>query len=97
MGARYKLLYSRAFDDDLDDIPAYDAVIVRSAVALLANQAETQSRSRKRLARTVSWCPEAGWELRVRSYRVLYRVDQGAVRVLRLTFKGRMTTEEMGR
>jgi len=97
MRPHHKLLYSRAFDDDLDDIPAYDAVIVRSAVALLANQAETESRHRKGLSRAVSWCPEAGWELRVRSYRVLYRVDEGTVRVLRLTFKGRMTTEEMGR
>jgi len=97
MATPYRLLYSRAFDADLDEIPAYDAVVVRSAVVLLANQAETESRNRKRLSAPVTWCPEAVWQLRVGNYRVLYRVDQDMVRILRLTFKGRMTTEEMGR
>ena len=97
MATRYSLLYSRAFDEDLDEIPAYDAVIVRSAVALMVTQAETPTKNRRRLSSPISWCPEADWQLRVRSYRVLYRVDEGTVRVLRLTFKGRMTTEEMGR
>jgi mRNA-degrading endonuclease RelE of RelBE toxin-antitoxin system len=97
MGAPYRLLYSRAFDEDLDSVPAYDAVIVGTSVAILAHQAETETRNRKRLAAPIGWCPEATWQLRVRSYRILYRVERGTVQVLRLTFKGRQTTEEMGR
>jgi len=56
MGSPYALRYSRAFDRDLDAVPAYDAVVVRTRIAVLAH-----------------------------------------VWVLRLTFKGRKTTEEMGR
>jgi mRNA-degrading endonuclease RelE of RelBE toxin-antitoxin system len=93
----YVLLYARAFDRDLDGIPAYDAVIVRTRVAVLAQQPEVEARNRRRLGAPVAWCPEATWQLRVGDYRVLYRVDRALVRVLRLTFKGRKTTEEMGR
>ena len=97
MGSPYAILYARAFDQDLDDVPVYDAVIIRTSVALLSHQAETITRNRRPLASPVSWCPEAGWQLRVGAYRVLYSVESGAVQVLRLTFKGRKTTEEMGR
>ena len=97
MGSPYALLYSRAFDEDLDSVPAYDGVIVRTRVAVLAYQAETEARNRRRLVDPVAWCPEATWQLRVGSHRVLYRVDGGNVSVLPLTFKGRKTTEEMGR
>lgn|SRR5262245_24530661 len=97
MGSPYRLLYSRYFDEDLDRIGAYDAVIVRTRVALLAHQAETETRNQRPLASPLDWCPEATWQLRVRTYRVLYRVEGGVVSVLRLTFKGRQTSEEMGR
>jgi mRNA-degrading endonuclease RelE of RelBE toxin-antitoxin system len=97
MGGPYGLLYSRAFDEDLDTIPAYDAVIVRTRLAILASQPEVETRNRKRLVNQISWCPDATWQLRVRGYRVLYRVERSNVLVLRLTFKGRQTTEEMGR
>jgi len=75
MGSPYRLRYSRYFDEDLDGIGAYDAVIVRTRVALLANQPETETRNKRRLARPLGWCPEATWQLRVRTYRVLYRVE----------------------
>jgi mRNA-degrading endonuclease RelE of RelBE toxin-antitoxin system len=97
MGSPYRLLYSRAFDRDLDGLPAYDAVVVRTRVALLAHQAESETRNRRRLAQPISWCGDATWQLRVGNYRVLYRVEEGAVQVLRLTFKGRKISEEMGR
>jgi mRNA-degrading endonuclease RelE of RelBE toxin-antitoxin system len=97
MADHYRLLFSTEFDRDLDDVPAYDAVKVRSRVAILVQQGEVASRNRKRLAEPVSWCPEANWQLRVGHYRILYRAERGVVRVLRLTFKGRKTTEEMGR
>jgi len=71
--------------------------MARRRVAILAFQAETETRNRKRLARPISWCPEATWQLRVRKYRILSRVEGGTVLVLRLTFKGTQTTEEMGR
>ena len=97
MGSPYRLLYSRDFDQDLDGVPAYDAVVVRTRVALLDYQAEQESRNRRRLANPISWCAEANWQLRVGRYRVLYRVEGGIVQVLRVAFKGRKTTEEMGR
>jgi hypothetical protein len=45
----------------------------------------------------ISWCPAASWQLRVRQYRVLSDVQLGIVSLLRVTFKGRQTSEEMGR
>jgi mRNA-degrading endonuclease RelE of RelBE toxin-antitoxin system len=36
------------------------------------------------------------WQLRIRGYRVLYRIDGGAVTVLRVRWKGSLTTEEIG-
>ena len=77
MEGPYRLIYSRAFDEDLDDMPAYDAVAVGERVAVLAFQAEMRTRNRRRLITRVSRCPDATWQLRVGSYRVLYRVDEG--------------------
>lgn len=57
---------------------------------------EVPSRNRKRILKAVSWCPKATWQLRVGSYRVLYEVERGVVTLLRVTFKGTQTTEEMG-
>jgi mRNA-degrading endonuclease RelE of RelBE toxin-antitoxin system len=97
MSNRYQLRYSVAFDRDLDDVSPYDATVIRAAVLLLRDQAEVPTRSRRPLTSPVSWCPDASWQLRVRDYRVLYRVQMGLVSLLRVTFKGRKTTEEMGR
>jgi hypothetical protein len=43
-----------------------------------------------------SLCPEATWQLRIAGYRVLYSLDSGVVRILRIKWKDRLTTEEMG-
>jgi mRNA-degrading endonuclease RelE of RelBE toxin-antitoxin system len=96
MSPRYELRYSIAFDSDLDRVTAYEAPIIRAAVLLLCEQAETPTRNRRPLANPIAWCPDASWQLRVRGYRVLYDVRLGVVRLLRVTFTGRKTTEEMG-
>jgi mRNA-degrading endonuclease RelE of RelBE toxin-antitoxin system len=97
MPDRYELRYAKAFDADLDEVAAYDAPIIRAAVLLLRHQAEVPTRNRRPLARQIWWCPEASWQLRVRDYRVLYEVRGSLVTLLRVTFKGRKTSEEMGR
>jgi mRNA-degrading endonuclease RelE of RelBE toxin-antitoxin system len=95
--SRYPLRYSTAFDEDLDSVTPYDAPIIRAAVLLLRDQAESPTRNRRPLADPITWCPDASLQLRIRDYRVLYDVRLGVVRLLRVTFKGRKTTEEMGR
>lgn len=93
---RYELLYSSEFDRDLEALGAYNGPIVRAALILLSEQAELESRNRRHLAKPLSWCPEATWQVRVGNYRVLYRVDAGKVKILRVRFKGIRTSEEMG-
>ena len=97
MSRRYELRYTVEFDRDLDEIPPYDGPIIRAAVLVLQNQAEQPTRNRRPLLRPVFWCSDANWQLRVGQYRVLYSVQERAVSLLRVTFKGRRTTEEMGR
>jgi hypothetical protein len=94
---RYELRYTTAYLDDLRSIiDAYSLPIVTRAVLGLADQAEVVTRNRRPLSLPVSWCPEATWQQRVGSFRVLYRVADGWVYILRVKFKGSMTTEEMG-
>jgi mRNA-degrading endonuclease RelE of RelBE toxin-antitoxin system len=95
---RFELRYESAYLEDLQAIhSAYDLPPIREAVLQLADQADVVARNRRRLGRTISWCPDATWQARVRDYRVLYRVDEGVVSLLRVRFKGTKTTEEMGR
>ena len=96
MSPAYSLLYDQSYLDDLERIDPFDIPVIRESVLHLQHQAEQRSRNRRSLRAPVSWCPAATWQLRVRGYRVLYRVDDGAVTVLRLVFKGSSTTEEMG-
>jgi mRNA-degrading endonuclease RelE of RelBE toxin-antitoxin system len=96
MAARYELTYDRSFDEDLAALDAYVYPAIRATLIQLADQAEVVARHRRPLARPISWCPEATWQLRVGDFRVLYRIDGGVVRVLRVAFKGSGTTEEMG-
>jgi mRNA-degrading endonuclease RelE of RelBE toxin-antitoxin system len=94
---RYLLQYADAYLDDLRTLTrAYDLPIITRAVQQLADQAEVESRNRRPIAAPISWCSAATWQLRVDAYRVLYRVDGSMVQVLRVTFKGSRTTEEMG-
>ena len=94
---RYQLRYETAYLNDLRGLHrAYDLPRITRAVLGLADQAETPSRNRRRLVAPVSWCMSATWQQRVDGYRVLYRVEDGVVLVLRVRFKGSQTTEEMG-
>jgi mRNA-degrading endonuclease RelE of RelBE toxin-antitoxin system len=94
---RYQLRYEAAYLDDLRSLQrAYDLPLVTQAVLALADQAEALTRNRRPLAAPISWCPTATWQQRVQDYRVLYRVENGVVLVLRVRFKGSKATEEMG-
>jgi mRNA-degrading endonuclease RelE of RelBE toxin-antitoxin system len=94
---RYELRYDAAFlEDERGVASAFELPMILAAVGHLADQAEVETQRRRRLARPVSWCVEATWQLKIGSYRVLYRVDGGTVSLLRLRFKGSKTTEEMG-
>jgi mRNA-degrading endonuclease RelE of RelBE toxin-antitoxin system len=94
---RYQLRYEAAYLNDLRSLQrAYDLPVITRAVLGLADQAETPSRNRRRLAAPISWCMAATWQQRVDDYRVLYRVEDGFVHVLRVRFKSSKTTEEMG-
>jgi len=94
---RYELRYDAAFlEDERAVTSAFELPTILAAVGHLADQAEAETKHRRRLARPISWCEQATWQLKIGSYRVLYRVDGGTVSVLRLRFKGSKTTEEMG-
>lgn len=93
----YQLTYDRRYFDDLEHLDPFDIPVIRDAVLVLEHQAEQVSRNRRPLKQPVSWCPDAKWQLRVRDYRVLYRIEgDGIVIVLRVKFKGSGTTEELG-
>lgn len=93
---RYRILYADDFVSDFRALDAFDRPKVRMAALNLADQAELPSRNRRPLRAPVRWCTEATWQIRVGGHRVLYRVEAGAVYVLRVRFKGPRTTEEMG-
>ena len=93
---RYRILYSSEYLEDYRALEAFDRAKARSAVLVLADQAEVPARNRRPLAAPVPWCPEATWKLRIEDYRLLYRVEAGTVFVLRVQFKGSGTIEEMG-
>ncbi len=94
---RFRLEYDQAAFDDIDDVDAFDLPIIRKAIDLLKDQADVRTRNRRPLEQTVSWCPEATWQVRVRGHRLLYCFDRGTVRVLRVRWKGSLTTEEIER
>jgi len=91
------LEYDQAAYDDIDELDSFDLPIVRKGIETLEEGADVPARNRRPLARPVSWCLEATWQLRVRDYRLLYRIDGSTVRILRLRWKGPLTTEEAGR
>jgi mRNA-degrading endonuclease RelE of RelBE toxin-antitoxin system len=94
---RYQLRYAPAYLDDLRFlVSAYDLPIIVAAVLFLEDQADFVTRNRCPLKAPFSWCPNATWQLKVGGYRVLYRIEDGIVEMLRVLFKGSKTTEEMG-
>jgi mRNA-degrading endonuclease RelE of RelBE toxin-antitoxin system len=95
--ARFQLRYEGAYLADLRSLRrAYDLPIITTAVLGLAEEADVPSRNRRPLTDPISWCPAATWQQRVENYRVLYRIEDGVVFILRVRFKGSKTTEEMG-
>ena len=96
MDHRYDLDFSPQFDTDLSRLDAFVYPRIRAAVLLLRDQAEIPTRNRRPLRATVWWCPEATWQARVGDFRILYRVEEHAVYLLRVRLKGSRTTEEMG-
>ena len=93
---RFRLEYDQAAFDDIDDVDAFDAPIIKKAIGILEDQAHAPTRNRRPLERRITWYPEATWQQRVRGYRVLYRIDGGTVLVLRVRWKGPHTTEQAG-
>jgi len=83
--ARAELLAIRVF---------YRRPIVQ-AVRALGFLAETETRNRKRLAAPLDLLPDATWECRVGSFRVLYRVDGRIARVLRVIIKAGTTRKSI--
>jgi mRNA-degrading endonuclease RelE of RelBE toxin-antitoxin system len=92
----FRIEWDQAARDDLDMLDAFDSPIIHREVRLLEHHADQRARNRRPLAVPVGWCPEATWQLRIAGYRVLYSLDSGVVRILRIKWKDRLTTEEMG-
>src|SRR4029450_3312631 len=79
---RRDIVYADAFLEDFNSLDAFERPRIRTAILVLADQAEVLARNRRPLSSPISWCPEATWQLRVGEYRVLYRVDPDGVYVL---------------
>jgi mRNA-degrading endonuclease RelE of RelBE toxin-antitoxin system len=92
----FRIEWEQPAFDDLEEIDSFDSPIIHREVRLLEHHADQPGRNRRPLARPVAWCPDATWQLRVGGYRVLYSLEAGVVRILRIKWKGRSTTEEMG-
>jgi mRNA-degrading endonuclease RelE of RelBE toxin-antitoxin system len=80
---------------ELDQLRAFDRPSIRRAVDALEHQALTETINRKPLRKPLSALPDATWEVRVDRHRVLYRVDGGTVRVLRVILKTGTTGESL--
>jgi hypothetical protein len=93
---RFVIRDSEGYLQDFLAIEAFDRARVRTAVLVLAEQADVLARNRRPLDRPISWCPEATWQLRSGEHRVLYRIEGREVLALRVLLKGSRTTEERG-
>jgi mRNA-degrading endonuclease RelE of RelBE toxin-antitoxin system len=80
---------------ELDRLRAFHRPPIRRAVDALEYQALTETINRKPLRAPLSALPDATWEVRVGKQRVLYRVDGGTVRVLRVILKIGTTGESL--
>jgi mRNA-degrading endonuclease RelE of RelBE toxin-antitoxin system len=80
---------------ELDRLRAFERPPIRRTVAALEHQAVTETINRKPLREPLSALPEATWEVRVDRHRVLYRVDGGTVRILRVILKIGTTGESL--
>ena len=91
---RYVVEWSHQALSELERLRSYDVPPVAAATAALRDQATTQTRNRKPLFDLPFPHPNPTWELRVRSFRVLYAVEGEKVVILRVILKGRRTTLE---
>ena len=80
---------------ELDQLRAFDRPPLRRAVDALEHQALTETINRKPLREPLSALPDATWEVRVDRHRLLYRVDGGTVRILRVILKVGTTGESL--
>src|SRR6185312_12807650 len=87
MSRAFRIEWDRRATIELDRLRAFDRPPVRRTVAALEDQATTETINRKPLRQPLSALPEATWAVRVGRHRVLYRVDGGTVRVLRVILK----------
>jgi len=93
--SRYLVEMESRAEQELDEIRAFDARPIVSAIWALEHQAETVTRNRKPMSKPIAGLSGAAWEVRVGDYRILYEVRKGRiVRVLRVIFKGRQTIEQ---
>jgi mRNA-degrading endonuclease RelE of RelBE toxin-antitoxin system len=90
-GVRYLLQWDPRAETELDQLRAFDARPLLGAVERLRDQAEVMTRNRKPLRKRLFEVPAAGWEVRVGQHRVLYRVQERTVTILRVILKGRRT------
>ena len=90
----YEIVWSPDARDDLKRLPAFHRPTIVTAVEALELLATSPSRHRKPLLARLELLPEASWEVRVGTWRVLYRLDDArTVTVLRVILKGTVTTE----
>jgi mRNA-degrading endonuclease RelE of RelBE toxin-antitoxin system len=72
---------------ELDTLRSFDRPAIRRAVDELQHQALVETTNRKPLQAALSALPDATWQIRVGRHRVLYRVDDRTVRILRVILK----------
>jgi mRNA-degrading endonuclease RelE of RelBE toxin-antitoxin system len=91
----YVIVWSEGASSDLDALDAFAVPkILRAVEAGLITEPEVQTRHRKPLREPLADLPEATWQLAVEDMRVLYRVEEEAVRILAVILKGRLATAE---
>jgi hypothetical protein len=92
---RYSIEWAPRAETEIDEIRAFDARPILTAVNQLRNEAEVETRNREPLRAPLPELPEASWEARVGDHHVLHQVREGRiVRVLRVILKGRRTISE---
>jgi mRNA-degrading endonuclease RelE of RelBE toxin-antitoxin system len=95
---RYRVTWSEQAKDDMRSVGGFYRSPIMAAVVHLADQAEIETRNRKRLRSgqdIPAEYPDSTWELRVGPHRVLYTVEGETVQVIGVKLKGTRTTGEM--
>jgi hypothetical protein len=93
----YVVTWSEEAKAERDELRSFLRPVIEKAVGLLGHDAETETLHRKRLSAAQGLTPEypeAIWQLRVGSHRVLYHVEGRTVRIPRVILKGRKTLGE---